>query len=191
MKVRRGFRKDAEAYAEEFRGELHLDLDGPLCPHDLASHLAIPVTPLSQLPGLDVAHLRYVTADGQSIFSATTVVDGTFKMIIHNDAHSLYRQNSNVMHEIAHIVLGHPARPPMTSDKCRTFDPTLEEEANQLGFTLLIPKLAALRIVESGMATDVACKFYGVSRPLLNHRIAITDARRWASNRRKYRSAAE
>jgi hypothetical protein len=190
MKLRRGFKREAEAYAEEFRAELNLEADGPLCPFQLAAHLEIPVVALSQLPGLPAEYLRYCRTVGQSVFSATTINDGTFKMIVHNDFHHPHRQNSNVTHELAHILLGHPPKPPLIENTCRNFEPMLEREASELGFTLLIPKRAALRIVESGMGTDAASNTYGVSRTLLFYRIRITDAKRWADNRRrKYRAA--
>ncbi len=190
MKLRRGFKKEAEEYAEEFRRELHIPATGPLCPFRLAEHLEIPVVGLTTLSDLEPSHLKHAVGEGQSIFSATTVVDGCYCMIIHNDSHHPFRQNSNVMHEIAHILLGHPPRPPLVGDSCRNFDTTSEREANELGFTLLIPKRAALRVVESRMPIDEACEYYGVSAKLLRYRIDVTDVKRWASNRRKFAGAA-
>jgi Zn-dependent peptidase ImmA (M78 family) len=87
------------------------------------------------------------------------------------------------MHEVAHIILGHPPRPPLTEDACRNYDPVLEIEANQLGFTLLIPKIAALYAVENFDSLTDAASYYGVSVSLLSHRIKISDAHRWALNR--------
>jgi Zn-dependent peptidase ImmA (M78 family) len=188
MKLRRGFRKESEEYAEEFRTELGIPTDGPLDPFRLAEHLAIPVVALSELSGVDPACLRFFLNDGQSMFSATTVVDGTYKMIFHNDAHHPYRRHSNIMHEIAHILLGHVARPPLMDDRCRNFDPTCEAEASELGFTLLISRRAALRIVEARLDIQTSCDHYGVSASLLKYRLRITNANRWADNRRKYRS---
>ena len=174
------------------RLELQLPNDDPLDPSRLAAHLAIPVVPLSEVIGLNPRHLRYFRDKGQSEFSATTVVDDDgFKMIAHNDAHKPYRQNSNIMHEIAHIVLGHPPRPPLMEDNCRHFDPVCEGEASELGFTLLVPKRAALRIVETRMEIDTACAAYGVRPSLLEYRIRITNAAGWAANRRRFRPAAE
>src|SRR4051794_12669462 len=129
MKLRRGFRKEAEEYAEEFRTELSLDTSGPLCPFRLAQHLDIPVIPLSNLEGLSPLYLNYVREDSQITFSATTVADGSFKLIVHNDFHHPFRQNSNVMHELAHILLGHPPRPPLADNNCRNFDAQSEYEA--------------------------------------------------------------
>jgi len=191
MKLRRGFKTEAEEYAEEFRLELSLPVDGALCPFQLATHLEVPVVGVSDLPDLPPFCSAWCFVEGQSEFSATTVNDGSFRMIVHNDSHNPYRQNSNVMHEIAHILLGHPPRPPVAGDGCRHFDPVMEREANELGFALLVPKRAALRIVETRMPTQLACATYGVSHQLLTYRIRITDVRRWAVNRRRYFPAAE
>jgi|SRR6185437_7403381 len=180
-KLRRGFRKEAEEYAAEFRIELETLADGPLCPFRLADHLEIPVLSLSALD----AYSEY--AAELSEFSAMTIPEGTKRTIFHNQAHHPHRRNSNVMHEIAHIVLGHPPHLPLTKDGCRNFDDVLENEAKELAFALLIPKVAALKIIETKMTLEQASSYYGVSRSLLNYRIRITDAVRYAANRRKRR----
>ena len=182
MKVRRGFRTEAEGYASEFRAELGIATDGALCPFRLAALLEVPVVPLSELNGFDCSAGGYAEEEA---FSATTVADGTYKMIFHNDGHHPHRQNSNIMHEIAHILLGHPAHPPLTEDRCRNFNTTFETEAKELGFTLLVSKPAALKIVESGITMAQASILYGASRALIEYRIRITDARGWAHNRRQ------
>lgn len=182
MKLRRGFKKEAEDYAADFRTELELPPDGRLDPFLLAYHLGVPVVPLSQLEGYGRNDDHQV---GEDEFSAATIHDHTFKMIVHNDRHYPQRQNSNVMHEIAHILLGHPPHPPLTGDRCRNFDGILEAEAKELGFALLVPKLAALKVVESGLTIYQASIIYGVSKDLLQYRIDITDARGWAHNRRR------
>ena len=85
----------------------------------------------------------------------------------------------------------HPPRPPLSGDGCRHFDSVMEREANELGFALLVPKRAALRIVEKRIPTQLACAAYGVSPKLLSYRIQITDVRRWAVHRRRLIPAAE
>ena len=182
MKLRRGFKKEAEEYAADFRNELDLPLDGRLDPFRVASHLEIPVVGLSKLEGFLESEDYEV---GEDEFSAATIHDHTFKMIVHNDRHYPQRQNSNVMHEIAHILLGHPPHPPLTGDRCRNFNRMLETEAKELSFALLVPKLAALKIIESGLTVPQGSIVLGVSKDLLQYRIDITDARGWAYNRRR------
>lgn len=185
MTLRRGFRKEAEEYAQDFRSELQLHSHDPLDPLRLAEHLAIPVHTLSQHPAIPEADKDHFLNSGNSDFSATTLAEGTYREIIHNDFQHSNRQNSNIIHEIAHIILGHPPKPPMISETCRNFDPVMEKEANELGFTLLVPKIAALFAVEHFRDLPAASKFYAVSESLLGYRIRITNARKWAANRNR------
>ena len=180
---RRGFVKEAEEYALEFREELGLAHNDPLDANVLANHLEIPVWELSTHPALPQASVQHFSSEGQNDFSALTLTVGTYKEIIHNDSHHPYRQNSNIAHELAHIILGHPPKPPMLKDGCRNFDKKLEREAHDLGFILLVPKSAALFAVEQFANREAACEYFGVSKPLLEYRIRKSDANRWARNR--------
>lgn len=182
-KLRRGFRKEAEEYAAEFRTELGLTNVAPLSAIQLATHLEIPVTELSKVNGISSEVVRYYHGAGADEFSATSLCDGTYREIIHNDSHHPNRQNSSIMHEVSHILLGHPPKPPLMENSCRHFDPTAEFEANQLAFTLLVPKPAALFAYERFATTSEAAVFFGVSNAVMVHRIRITDVVRWAQNR--------
>lgn len=186
-RLRRGFRKESEEYAEEFRSELNLAPHEPLSPLSLAELLGIPVLALSTHPAIDPSVKAYYRGAGNSEFSATSLPFGSYRQILHNDYQHVNRQNSNVMHELSHIILGHPPKPPLLGDNCRNFDPVAEEEANQLGFTLLVPKPAALFAFEQFRLRADAAEYYGVSVSLLNHRIQITDAPRWSANRARRR----
>jgi len=95
------------------------------------------------------------------------------------------------MHELSHIILGHPPKPPLLEDSCRNFDPLMEKEANELGFTLLVPKLAALHAIEGFGHLIAAGRFFGVSQDLLRYRIRITNANGWAKNRARKQSATQ
>lgn len=182
-RLRRGFRKEAEGYAQEFRDELGLLPTAPMSAFQLAELLEIPVIGLSTIESMEPSIVSYYQGAGSEEFSATSICDGSYREIVHNDFHHPNRQNSNVMHEISHILLGHPPKPPLMEDNCRHFDPVAEFEANQLGFTLLVPKIAALHAVEKFVSRSAAAKHFGVSTAVLNLRIAITDAAGWARNR--------
>lgn len=188
-RLRRGFVKEAEEYALEYRQELEIARHAPLSGRELACHLDVNVTGISEHPAIPEEVKLYYSTNGSNEFSACTLPDGTYREIVHNDNHHPHRQNSNIMHELAHIILGHPPKPPLLADSCRNFDATAEKEANQLGFTLLIPKIAALHAYEKFVSLKSAGDFYGVSQSLLKHRIQITDIRRWSQNRA--RKAAE
>ncbi len=178
MTLRRGFKTEANWYARELRRELGLRARAPLCPFALAEHLAIPVKPLSsycdRLPG-DVSFLRN---GGGAEFSAVTVFAGTARLIVYNDGHHPLRSRSDLAHELAHGVLGHPPAPPLSTEGCRNFDPQLEDEANWLGPALLISEEAALWIARKKLTTAAASKLFEVSRPVIQMRLNVTGAKR-------------
>ncbi|WP_081811339.1 ImmA/IrrE family metallo-endopeptidase [Hyphomonas beringensis] len=184
---RRGFVKEAEEYASEFRRELELGNSDPICPFRLCAHLDITTRPLSFDAGIAEEVKLHFNAEGRDKFSATALFDGVYAEILYNDWHSAARVHSSVMHELAHILLMHPPRPPILESGCRHFDAQMEREANDLGWTILIPKLAALRAIERFPNLKDAAEFYGVSVDLLEYRIRKSDARRWKANRDRRR----
>jgi Zn-dependent peptidase ImmA (M78 family) len=186
-KLRRGFKTEAEYYAGLYRTELGLAPHDPLCPRTLADHLSIPVRDLSTHPGVADKDRTYWRSGSDSTFSALIVHAGTFKEIVHNDFHHPRRQNSNIAHELAHIILGHPLTAPIKPNGERAYDAEIEEEAKWLGAALLLPKKAAVHIILNGVPVDIVQSSYGVSEPLLQYRLRVTDAYRCAQNmRRKY-----
>lgn len=176
MKLRRGFKKEANAYAREFRAELGLETHAPLCPWKLAEHLAIPVVPLSSFRNQIPEDVHHLTKCDPKSFSAVTVFDNKRRMIVHNDAHHPHRQASNISHELSHAVLQHSPTEPFNEHGCRNFNKDIEEEANWLGPALLISEEAALHIVKTDMSMDKAIEFYSVSKEVILMRINVTGA---------------
>lgn len=187
---RRGFQKEAESYAGEFRNELGLQSHDPICPFLLSRHLDIPLRPLSADLGISAEIKEYFsTRSSQKTFSALTLFQDTYAEILYNDFHSGNRVHASIMHEIGHILLLHPPRPPISEKGCRHFDAQLEKEANDLGWTILVPKVAALHAVQQFNSPRAAAEHYGVSTSLLEYRIRKSDARRWANNINRKRFA--
>jgi Zn-dependent peptidase ImmA (M78 family) len=179
MSLRRGFKKEANSYAREFRTELGLRAHDPLCPWKLAAHLDIPVVSLSQLQDqVAIHHLHYLMEYDRQCFSAVTVFRGYRRMIVHNDAHSKNRQASNISHEVSHAILQHPPMEPFGDFGCRNFIKELEDEADWLGPALLISEEAALHIVKTGMTIPQAIDYYSVTKEVLSMRLNVTAARR-------------
>jgi len=177
VKLRRGFKTEANEIACETRKELRLAKRDPLNPWKLADHLEIPVITLSSMSDQIPDATRYFMRTNRAEFSAVTVFRGFERTILHNDAHTPGRQSSNLAHELSHALLLHPATPPINSGGCRDWDPILEEEAEWLSGALLISDEAALHIVRSGMSDDNAMTLYGVSRKMLQFRLNVTGAR--------------
>jgi Zn-dependent peptidase ImmA (M78 family) len=107
IKLRRGFKKEAEERALELRNELGLAHYAPINVFALAEWLAIPAVPLSALaeyvPDVHLAHFRDVESD---VFSGVTIHQGVRRLILYNDAHADVRLNSTIAHELAHALLG-------------------------------------------------------------------------------------
>jgi len=183
MKLERGFKAHANKIAIEVRQELGLAPYAPLCPWNLADHLAIPVLPLRKLaddnPTL-VGHVDYLARVASNVFSAITIFSGHKRIIVHNDGHVLTRQRSDLAHELGHALLMHPPHPPFCSGGKRVFDRALEDEAGWLGPVLLVPNEAAHWVVTTGLTDDGAARHFGVSRKLIRFRLGVSGARRIA-----------
>jgi hypothetical protein len=176
MALRRGFKAEAERTAHEVRAELGLTPVDPLDPRRLATHLEIPVQPLAfvedEVPAA-VWHLRRLEP---GTVSALTIVGGTGWLILHNDGHSPARQASDIMHELSHALLLHPAAPPLDELGRRRWNATVEQEAAWLGGALLVPQPAAVRIARQRIPPAVAAGAYGVSEQLMRWRLQVTGA---------------
>lgn len=184
MTFRRGFKKETNEYAKEFRAELRRKPFESLCPWDLAEHLSIPVIKLSQLNDVDDA-VEHLTIVDQKVFSAVTVFKGRKRLIVHNDSHHPRRQAANISHELSHAVLGHSPTPPFTDSGERFLDTKIQEvenEANWMGPALLISEEAALYIVRQEIPLQEAVTLYGVSQQLIQMRINVTGAKKRVSH---------
>ncbi len=104
-------------------------------------------------------------------------------MILFNDSHSLARQNSDLAHELAHLLLAHPPEEISACARCRSFDQEVENEANYLAGCILITNQAACRIAWAGLDLTVAQELYGVSAEMLNYRLNVSGARKRAARR--------
>jgi Zn-dependent peptidase ImmA (M78 family) len=176
MGYRRGFKTEANAIADETRRELGLGALDPLDPLVLADHLSVPVLALSELAA-DAPEVLHLLNVEPSAFSATTVFDGTRRMIVHNDGHALVRRNSNITHEIAHALLFHEPKPALDHRGCRYWDQGAEDEANWLAGVLLVSADAALAVARGWRSEQEAMDHFGVSEKMLQWRLNASGAR--------------
>jgi len=114
-------------------------------------------------------------------------------VVIYNPGHSAGRQASDIAHELAHIILGHePGKIVLSQDGSmvmRSFDLQQEEEANCLGWTILLPREALAAAVLARQSTPDIARLYGVSERLVQYRRGITGVDIVASRTRRRRSA--
>jgi IrrE N-terminal-like domain len=176
--MRWGFKAQANRTARELRGELGLGATDPLDPWKLADFLEIPVIGLGNLAGVVPEAVRHFHQTEPGAFSAATVFAGRRRIIVHNDAHSLGRQASNVTHEVAHGVLLHEPIPAFGEHGCRIWRDEVEDEAQWLAGVLLITEEAAVAVARGSIPVDVAASRYGVSEKMMRYRLNITGAYR-------------
>ena len=98
------------------------------------------------------------------------------RIVIHNDSHSSRRQVSNLAHELAHVLLAHPAEVVCMGDLARRADSLVEAEAAYLGGCILVPNEAAYRLAISGVDNRKAADKYGVSEDMITYRLRMSGA---------------
>lgn len=177
MAYRRGFKTEANQRANEIRSELGLGPLDPLDPRRLADELCIPVFNLTEMAKLDPT-IRHLVDVDTTAFSAVTIFAGRRRGIVHNDTHSLGRQNSNLAHELSHGLLIHPPTPALGATGCRVWDPVVEDEANWLAGALLVSEAATIEIVKRDINLAIAADHFAVSEEMVRWRVNMTGARK-------------
>lgn len=177
IKLRRGFKKEAEERALELRNELGLSHYAPIDVFALAEWLAIPAVPLSALaeyvPDVHLAHFRDVESE---VFSGVTIHHGVRRLILYNDAHADVRLNSTIAHELAHALLGHSPSPLADDDGKRNRNAEIEAEANWLSGAILVPQPAAMKIIFNNLSVSDAAVQYSVSESMIRYRLRVSGA---------------
>ena len=172
MALPHGFKTWCENSAGGYRRELSLARTSPIDPRSLAAHLEITVWGPADIPGLDAKVVRHLMASDS--WSAATLRNGDASLIIVNTGHAPTRQNSSIVHEIGHIVLGHePAKMYITPDGAMMmseYNPENEEEADWFSAAVLVPRDALLDLVAREVSDRDAAKLYGVSLSLYQMR---------------------
>jgi Zn-dependent peptidase ImmA (M78 family) len=176
----RGFKSWCETVAVQRRRLLGLEAWAPLAPAALANSLAIEVRAVDEVPGLDSKYRQALSADAGS-WSAVTITSGSKSVVILNSDHSQSRSASDLMHELAHLIIGHsPGRIDITEDGAlvlNTYERLQEDEANWLAGCLLLPRAALLWIVRQRQDLGAAAGHYGVSSSMLQFRLNVTGVR--------------
>jgi Zn-dependent peptidase ImmA (M78 family) len=143
----------------------------------LADHLGIFVFEFDKLPIPTNDVIQLTQADPNS-WSGLAIKAHGLSAVILNPTHGKPRQRNDLMHEVAHIHLGHvPNRVDTTPDGLllvSDFSKEQEEEADWLGAALLLPREAILACRRNGHSVAQICGKYGISRPLCEWRLRMT-----------------
>ncbi len=185
VKLRRGFKSEAESYAIEFRRELGIPDAHPLDMFRLANHLDIPTLGLSELESeVSIDCYLKLTKVSKSPFSAVTLFHGVRRSILYNDSHAPTRQQSDMAHELSHAILGHPACELTNQSGGRHYNKDMEDEAACLSGVLLVPKAAAIAVIASNKLPTVAANEFNISLQMMNMRLNQSGAKKIMSYKR-------
>ena len=130
--MKRGFKQQAERTALQYRRALQLQAHDPMPANLLAQHLDIPIWTPYDVPGLTDENLQQLCKPGKSCWHAVTIALQPGYLILHNPTNSTVRQESDLMHELAHIICKHESSDFSTKFglPTRTYNKAQEEEAN-------------------------------------------------------------
>lgn len=179
LDFRRGFKAEAERMDEFYRKSLGLSIFDPLDAFVLASHLGIDIWSVDEMFEGHKDMQQYALLSNPDRFSAVWTLNWQGeKLIIHNSNHSPGRQQSNLMHELAHIILGHKI-PNEKAKLCSEFglhyyNPTHELEAKFLGGCLQLTKPALLWGKKQRLTDNQIAARFNASEEMVRYRLDVS-----------------
>ena len=176
--LERGFKTWAERTAASLRREIGVAPHQPLAPARIAEFLEVALWTPNDIPGLSVTAREQLLVHDPWGWSAISCSVHGQNVVIYNPRHSPGRQASDIAHELAHIILDHePGKIVLSQDGgmiMRSYDQKQEEEANWLGWTLLLPREALVTAARGKLDTAQIAAKYGVSEQLVEYRLRMT-----------------
>jgi len=174
--MRHGFKAEAEQKSKRFRKKLGLDVTDPLPARNLASHLDVLVMPPGNLPNAPDTLVNTLTKRDND-WSAATIIGCEQSLIIYNPAHSKRRQESDLMHELSHLIEEHEPQGIETFNGrllSRSYDEEQEKEAAWLGGCLQLPRTAVFKAAQEGMNNSEIGECYCASEQMVRYRRNVT-----------------
>ena len=144
-KFKKGFKTFAEKKSVELRTELGIKPSYPLPAQKLADHLNVKILFPHEIPEMDSATLHCLSRGKDSYWSGVTLRISEKLLVIVNDSHSKARQESSIMHELAHVICNHEMGQFSHLShgiSLRDYDEEMEKEAEWLGGCLQLPRIA-------------------------------------------------
>lgn len=169
---KRGFKANAERLAIEYREKLGIKAWEPLCAFKLADFLSIPIYCATEF-----GYPEHILINGE--WSALTMpTKSGKKIIIHNKLHSLARQQSDLMHELSHIVCNHNRKNKNIElayqFEMLHYDEIQEEEAKYLGAAFQISKAGLFWSKKRNLTLEEIAKHFNSSVDIARLRMNIT-----------------
>jgi Zn-dependent peptidase ImmA (M78 family) len=165
------FRQRCEAIATSERYALQLKAFNPLPARQLAAHHhATLLTPLD-LTAEAAEAVRYVLENpGWS----AALLSKQPPLILHNPLHSVARQEANLMHELAHLLLNHPLPLFVPASPQAAQVDAHEREAEYLGSCLQIPQRGLAWASQRQLTLQQTAEHFGASIAMVRCRCNAT-----------------
>lgn len=181
MTLKRGFKASAEREAARLRADMGLRPSAPLDLHKAAAHLGVKVLSAEEL--VPLAQLEDLERIQAFAFSAATFDVAYRKFIVTNPLRTPGRRNSDMAHELAHILLKHELAEvrEVAGVPFRTCRPDEEEEATTFGGTILLPRPLLLAAAKAQASPAEIAERYGVTIEMATYRFNSTGVARQAS----------
>lgn len=185
--MQKGFKARCEQAASRYRKRLGVSLEDPLPYRQLAHELDVILWTPGDVPGLDPETVRQLSVTGAGAWSAVTVrLDGKHVVVV-NTAQNERRIPNSVVHELAHIILGHPAsRADISEDGhlwLSTYGREQEREADWLAAAMLLPREGLLPCFARCRNISRTADRFKVSVELVRWRLNATGIRRQLNGR--------
>lgn len=176
--MRRGFKADAERRAADVRKAMSLRAADPIDSMKLAEHVGAEVRCADQLTSL--AKLQALEELQPGAFSACTFTLDERHVIVYSPLASPGRRQSDIAHEVSHILLDHKLNSVQTVGGVSFFtcDPDEEQEANWLAGCLLLPRPLLYAAARRGLDAPTIALTYMVSESMANFRLRTTGVER-------------
>ena len=187
MALRRGFKAEAERIAKDLWREMGLGDGDALDAVALAKHVGCVVHAADSL--VDIEKLEELKrVQDNAFFACTFELPGGKHAIVFNPLMSEARRNSDVAHEVAHILLEHRLSrlEHLGEVAFLSCDKQQEDEAGWLAGCLLLPRAALVHDLKRRMAHKTIEERRVLSDDMVEYRIRVTGvARQLAAARRK------
>lgn len=170
-----GFKKKAENKSLELR-KLNQKKEFERLPaKDLAQYLDVIIISPEDIPGMTNALLKKLRSVNSSWSAVTLDINGNTVVIL-NPSHSVNRIESNIFHELSHLICEHEMKGFETLNGMifRVYDVQQEKEAEWLGGCLHIPRKALEWAFRNNMSRDSISKYYLASSEMVEFRINST-----------------
>ena len=182
--MKRGFKSKAEKRALQLRLEVGLRETDPLPARRLAGHLGFQVARPAGIGAMPAEVAEWLSCD-ECGWSACVLQGGGIGLVLYNPVQSPGRQESSLMHELAHVLCEHPSKAIDLAGglSLRQYVKEHEDEAAWLGGCLQLPRQALAHHVLRRWSPERVADHFTASMDMVWYRYRMTGLARQMSGR--------